>query len=121
MRNILCNYPWKREIESVIYSQYDVTEINVKEKSQEISQDLFDIIMKDDFFNGDCAQILSKKVKPKKSPSPKKKSVIKQKSLADVIESQYLSHIFKPGIQNKTKASHVFNKLCTENFLNVFF
>ena len=91
MKNIVCNYPLKRAIEIVIYSQYNVTEINTKGISKETSQHFCDIIMKDDFLNGDCAHFLSKMFKLNKSPSPKKKSVEKPKSLVDVINSQYLS------------------------------
>ena len=40
------------------------------------------------------------------------------RSLKDLIEKDYLAHLYKPGIHNKTKASHVFNNLCTSTFLN---
>ena len=40
------------------------------------------------------------------------------RSLKDLIEKDYLAHLYKPGIHNKTKASQVFNNLCTSTFLN---
>ena len=74
--------------------------------------------MKDAFLNGECAQLLSNKFRPKKYLSPKKKSVKKPISLVDIIKSKYVSRFINPGIHYKKKSSHVFNEICTEKFLN---
>ena len=85
-----------------------------KKTNEYIAKQVSDVILRPSFLDGKCNDFL---VKNKSSQNPDS-CTNKKMSLCDLIEKEYLSGIFKPGIHSRTKASHVFNELWTNNFLN---
>ena len=85
-----------------------------KKTNEYIAKQVSDVILRPSFLDGKCNDFL---VKNKSSQNPDS-CTNKKMSLCDLIEKEYLSGIFKPGTHSTTKASHVFNELWTNNFLN---
>ena len=96
-------------MESVIFSR-----ALPKEENKKIATRLCNVVMNKEFLNGEYVPILEKKIKKEELKTTKE---VKNKSLVDLIEKEYLRENFQPGVHNKTKARDVFNKLCNDKFL----
>lgn len=86
---------------------------------QKMTKDFLRVVSDSNFLSGECASLLSKNFKSHQSKNNEQATI--NMSLPTFSEEHYLKTHFKSGTHTSTKAGHIFNKLCTSDFLNVKF
>ena len=84
----------------------------IRMDKKKVAEDVTNVIMEHTFLNGQCNLFLTRK------KSNHRPGVTNQRTLATIIEEEYLSGRFKSGVHSTTKASHIFNELWSNNFLH---